>query len=268
MNEQRLEELLKSALPIVKQAGDLLRPHYGKIEAETKETEHKVMVKDVVTRLDRETEEFLLNELKEIEPTFGFKGEEYGVAKQADTYWLVDPIDGTHHFIRGNPFCSVALCLIENEKVVIAILHDIASGKSYWARKGGGAFCEGERLEIVDRPLSNALLSMETHIERPENYQKYLEVREKLGGFVQLLSSSSEFIKTLTGETDGKIGYDSYGDDWDFAPGALLIEEAGGICRNIGKTTYEIADHNFIFTNRQTYADLTEGEDAPFPMEG
>ncbi|MBV9709901.1 MAG: hypothetical protein JO011_03165 [Ktedonobacteraceae bacterium] len=59
---------------------------------------------------------------------------------------------------------------------------------------------------------------------------------------------------------------DPYGDDWDYATGSLLIQEAGGIVANIGKESYHYQKHNFIAANRVIYEELTGGANPLFPI--
>ena len=58
-----------------------------------------------------------------------------------------------------------------------------------------------------------------------------------------------------------------YGKDYDFAPGSLLVSEAGGVVANIGKTTYDYRNLNFIASNRPVFTALTEGAGALFPIQ-
>ena len=54
--------------------------------------------------------------------------------------------------------------------------------------------------------------------------------------------------------------------DWDFAPGSLLVSEAGGIATNIGTDDYDCKNHNFLITNAVIHNQLTKGESAIFPI--
>ncbi|MBI3887893.1 hypothetical protein HY310_02390, partial [Candidatus Microgenomates bacterium] len=68
------------------------------------------------------------------------------------------------------------------------------------------------------------------------------------------------------GKYDGRIAKNPYGNDWDYAPGALLVTEAGGIATNIGKTTYDYRNHDYIITNTVVHKELTEGDSALFSI--
>lgn len=91
------------------------------------------------------------------------------MANQKPTTWLVDPIDGTAHFIRGIPFCTTMVALIEDNQVVMSVIHDIANNDTYWAIRGQGAYRNGERIYVSDRPLKQGLVSFETKLGKPEN---------------------------------------------------------------------------------------------------
>ena len=80
-------------------------------------------------------------------------------------------------------------------------------------------------------------MGWETHIEKEENLRIHLD-----------LMSKSTFFK------------------YDFAPGSLLVSEAGGVVANIGSTSYDYTNLNFIAANPIVYKGLTEGSEALFPL--
>ncbi|RJQ37810.1 hypothetical protein C4552_00230 [Candidatus Parcubacteria bacterium] len=68
------------------------------------------------------------------------------------------------------------------------------------------------------------------------------------------------------GKLDARIAFDPWGYDYDFASGVLLIAEAGGRVTNIGSTTYDYRNTNFIAANPVIFEELTKGPDAIFPL--
>jgi len=75
----------------------------------------------VVTKLDTDVEEFVSDELTKIYPDIGFVGEEHGGNREAARFWIMDPIDGTGHFIRGLPFCTSMIALVEDGHVNFSV---------------------------------------------------------------------------------------------------------------------------------------------------
>ncbi len=236
--------------------GDELRAGYGKIAHET-----KAHAADLVTELDRKVEQGLAEALRAFDSTIGFRGEEFGVQSKSDTTWLSDPIDGTTHFVRGMPFCTSMLALIDEGEAVLSIIYDFIGEQVYWAIKGEGAYCGETKLKVSDRPLSNSIIGFESNQGIPANLKLRQQLRERTN-FLQTLSAGFEFAAIASGKIEGRIAKDPYGKDWDFAPGTLLIKEAGGIVTNLGKKTYDYTNHDFLALNPVVYKELTEGPDA------
>ena len=254
------ERALNITLAAITTAGNELRPYYGNVESETKGSGDGAA--GVVTELDRKIEHYLAKELGKFDSGIGFRGEEFG-GEAKDTTWLVDPIDGTAHFIRKLPFCTTMVALVEENEVVMSVIHDIANNDTYWARKGQGAYRNGERIRVSGSPLRQGFVSLETKQGKPKNE----DLRLKLGRLTTLIStvnSGFEFAMVASGKFDGRIAVDPYGKDWDFAPGSLLVSEAGGIVRNVGSKTYDYRDHDYLAVNPVIFEELTRGEEALF----
>src|SRR5688572_1615617 len=101
--------------PILKEVGVILKESFGKVEA----IAHKSLSPaDAVTDLDGRAESMIAERLRDYDPAIEFYGEEHGGNDGAERYWLVDPIDATAHYIRGNLFCTTMLTLIESGKPV------------------------------------------------------------------------------------------------------------------------------------------------------
>ena len=248
--------------PLLREAGVELMKHYGNIEAAS----HKSAdAHDVVTDLDVWTEKFLSEGLKKAFPEIGFVGEETGGDRAAKRFWLCDPIDGPGQFIRGMPFCSTMLALIEEDEVTFSAIYDFVREDLYLAIKGGGATCNGKTIHVKDYTLSQSYISYETRLDKDENVKKFVALRGRCALFA-VLTAGFEYMMIASGKLEGRICFEPYGKDYDFAPGSLLVAEAGGIVRNIGKTTYDYRNLNFIAANPATYRDLTEGPDALFPV--
>lgn len=265
MKLQDLERALEIAKAAAEEAGKELIKHFGNIEAESKNSTGDVSG-DIVTRLDRETEELLAQRLGAFDPSIGFRGEESGIRTDGETTWLVDPIDGTNHFVRGLPFCTTMIALIEDGQVVLSVINDFVRGEMYWAILGHGAFCNGEPIHVSQRPLSHSLVHIESKVDKPENMEAFVRMNAVAGNTFNMLNCGWDFIMIAKGLIDGRIGLDPYGFDWDFAPGSLLVTEAGGIATNIGLETYDYRNHDYIIANPLVHKALTTGEGALFPV--
>jgi len=247
---------------IVGSTREMLMPHFGNAVPEKKPGEDTAYA--VVTELDRLIERYLESELKKLEPQIPLVGEEYGGSRDHERYWLCDPIDGTAHFIRGMPFCSVMLALVERNQVTLSFIYDFVNDQMFHAQRGSGAFANTKPLRVSDRPLSDSYLSFETRTEKPENANLRERVR-KVSILFSAITAGYEFALVASGKLEGRICMDPYGKDFDFLPGLLLVEEAGGTVANLGSRSLDIRNLDFIAANPRVYQELTEGPGAIFP---
>lgn len=253
---------IHEVVPLVREVRDILLPFYGKTEVLRQKGDSAVTV---VTELDIKIEEFLARELKRRYPMVGFAGEETGGNRNAERFWLVDPIDGTGHFVRGLPFCTTMLALIEKGEVMFSVIYDFVSDSMYVAEKGKGATMNGKVICVSNRPLAESYMGFETNLDQKENQGLYHALRNRCV-FVKTVSSGFEHAMVACGKLDGRICKDPYGKDYDYAAGSLLVAEAGGRVANLGVATYDYRNLNFIAANPIIYKELTETGGAVFPI--
>lgn len=249
-------------MDVVYRAGKNLKPHFGNV---TDIIDHKNLSTKIITKLDQDTEKFIETELQKLDPTIGFKGEEFGSKLKAERFWLVDPIDGSGFFFRGVWGCTVMLALIENGEITFSAIYDFVLDEMYHAQKGQGAFVNKKRIHVSDKNLKNAFLYVETDLSKKENTDIYLSLCKS---FVVLgmYPAGIHFALTAAGKVEGRISYDPFGKDYDFAPGQLLVQEAGGVVANIGTHSFNYKNLNHLAVNKEVYKELTTGENPIFPI--
>jgi len=247
---------------VVRRVRAIVMPFYGNVAFSDKggyRTDH-------VTELDVRVEEFLRAELAALYPGIPFVGEETGGDRSAARHWLCDPIDGTAHYIRGLPFCTTMLALVEDGRVTASVIYDFVGDVFFHAVRGAGSFRNGEPIHVSDRTLNHSYLGWETHLAKPENLETHLRLTAA-SSFFKTMNAGYEFALVATGKIEGRICFDPWGKDYDFAPGSLLVQEAGGIVANVGNHNYNFKNLNFLATNPRVFKELTEGPDAIFPIE-
>ena len=254
--DQHISEILRSVR-------NILLPFYGNAALLR---EKNMAATDPVTELDEKIEVYLAEKLRAIYPDIGFVGEENGGNRDAERFWLADPIDGTGHFMRGLPFCSTMLALVEEGAVTRGAIYDFVNDVLFFAEKGKGATRNGTPIHVSNRPLRQAYMCLETHLDAPENMKRFDALRKRCMLF-HSASSGYEFSMVASGKLDGRVCFDPYGKDYDFAPGMLLVAEAGGIAANLGKRSYDYRNLDLIATSPKIYKELAEGKDAVFPLD-
>lgn len=246
---------------IIRRVRDIVMPFYGNVAF----TDKGAYRTDHVTELDVRVEEFLRVELSTAFPGIPFVGEETGGDRTAARHWLCDPIDGTAHFIRGLPFCTTMLALVEDDRVTVSVIYDFVGDEFFHAVRGQGAFRNGQPIHVSDRSLNHSYLGWETHLAKPDNLKIHMALTAE-SSFFKTMNAGYEFTLVATGKIEGRICFDPWGKDYDFAPGTLLVQEAGGIVANIGSRDFDLRNLNFIAANPRVFKELTEGPDAIFPF--
>ncbi len=183
-----------------------------------------------VTNADRDNER-LIRELIESEfPEDGILGEEGArKASASGRRWIIDPIDGTRDFVRGNRFWCILIALMEDDESVVGVAHFPKLDETYWAARGQGSYRNGERLHVsaVDQLESAVLSPNGLHAVAAEPYaprlvdfmSRFWAVRSVGGGLDAGLLAS--------GLVD--VWFERKAEPWDLAPLQVIIEEAGGV---------------------------------------
>lgn len=252
----------EKVLSILRQLRPMLLDHWGSAEIISQKDDSAV---NVVTKLDIEVERIVSEHLRKIYPDIEFVGEEQGGNRDARRFWLMDPIDGTGHYIRGMPFCTTMIALIEDGQVNFSAIYDFVNDHMYWAERGKGAFRNNDRLHVSNRSLTQSYIGWETHLDKEENYRIYAELR-KVAVLFKAVVAGWEFAMIASGKLDARVCFDAYGKDYDFAPGSLLVSEAGGVVANLNTNTYDYRNTNLIAANAIIYKELTFGNNALFPF--
>lgn len=144
---QPTAEFLDQALIVARAAADaaaaVIRRYYRSgFDVEIKADETPVTV------ADRAAEAAIKQVLRAAYPDHAYYGEEEGREGDSDWLWLIDPIDGTKSFVRGYPFFSTQIALRWRDELVLGVSCASEYGELIWARRGGGAWLAGERLQV------------------------------------------------------------------------------------------------------------------------
>uniref|UniRef100_A0A667HZC9 Inositol-1-monophosphatase n=1 Tax=Lynx canadensis TaxID=61383 RepID=A0A667HZC9_LYNCA len=152
------QECMDYAVTLARQAGEVVR--------EAMKNEMNVMVKsspaDLVTATDQKIEKMLLSSIKEKYPSHSFIGEESVAAGEKSVLtdsptWIIDPIDGTTNFVHRFPFVAVSIGFTVNKKMEFGVVYSCLEDKMYTGRKGKGAFCNGQKLQVSQQEGSEVL---------------------------------------------------------------------------------------------------------------
>jgi myo-inositol-1(or 4)-monophosphatase len=232
-------ELHDVAVKLAREAGELIvTRRAGHIEvASTKSSDV-----DVVTAVDKESEEFLYTRLRELRPGDGFLGEE-GQVEESTTgvTWVVDPIDGTVNFLYNIPHYAVSIAAVTGDpspgswQVEAGAVFNPATGELFHAARGEGAFLGERRLQIGPPPPMNLALLATGFAYSTAMRKEQVRILSQLIGEVRDIrrmgTASLDFAAVAAGRVD--VYFERTLSPWDHAAGELLVTEAGGIITGI-----------------------------------
>ena len=225
----KLAGLLEPVAELAQQAGEKILVVYNSDEFSVEEKADK----SPLTAADLASHHAIVDGLTALTPDIPILSEEsaslpYTERSLWQTYWLVDPLDGTREFIKRNGEFTVNIALIEDGVPVLSVVYVPVTGVSYLACKGQGAFKQeaGERRAIKVRKLGTGpFMVVGSRSHRGESLNQFLE---KLGEHEMVgMGSSLKLCLVAEGAADiyPRLGLTS---EWDTAAAQCVVEQAGG----------------------------------------
>ena len=112
---------------------------------------------NLVTSSDVAVQKYLTEHLSALLPGSGFLCEEEDLNDIAghEYVWIIDPIDGTANYARGNENCCISVALTRGGEQYMGVVYSPWRGECYWAEKGKGAFCNGNPIHVSERAFED-----------------------------------------------------------------------------------------------------------------
>ena len=222
------KDLLESTLPIVREA--------CKIALDLQRDVLKIDIKEdrsPVTHVDHAIEQYLFDELGELCPEDGFKGEESRIRpSQSEREWVVDPIDGTVQFIRGQEFWSILVGLEERTVGKLGVIAFPARNEIIYASAGNGCW---EETSSGTRQLNvSGVLTLEDSyvLHNGVEFARRANRAGRLSGLLTLVGAERGYadafghMEVVRGRSDCMI--DFLTEHHDIAAVRVAVQEAGG----------------------------------------
>jgi histidinol-phosphatase len=187
-----------------------------------------------VTHVDQAIERHVRDRIAERHPGHDVVGEEYEASTSgASVRWYVDPIDGTHNFMRGIPLFGTLLAVERDGELQVGVVSAPALGRRWWARRGGRAWTTvpGAAPRVI------GVSGIASLAESQLLYRSILDMRESrvAAGFEALLPEVWReraygdfwgYALVATGAAESMMERDLH--VWDVAAPWVVVEEAGG----------------------------------------
>ena len=226
--EAQLREWLDFALAVCDTADATARAHFRRdLDLERKPD------RSFVTVADRAIEHEIRSRIQDRWPDHGLVGEEYGEeAGRSTTRWYIDPIDGTHNFIRGVPLFGTLLGVEHDGEMQVGVISAPAMRERWFASRGGGAWNDGPDGRRGDPRVAGASVddAQLVYGSHRDNVASGL-----MPGFDALIDASwrdrgfGDFWGyALVAEGAAEAMMETGMHTWDLAAPQVVIEEAGG----------------------------------------
>lgn len=223
------ENILSEVLKIVHECGDIILSATD-IERKIHQKEGKG---NFVTDYDSRVQSALKAKLLALVPEAVFLGEEDQMDHtdiSKGYAFIVDPIDGTANFIRGYNASCISVALAKNGIPVLGVVYNPYQKETYYAEKGKGAYLNGERIYASERTLEEGMILFGVAPYNKELMKTSFEVAYRYVSRAEDLRRSGSAAIDLCMVASGRAEFffEMVLSPWDYAAGALLVEEAGG----------------------------------------
>lgn len=248
MNDRDPAALLRHAHELLDETDAILQRYFATGVAASAKPDTTL-----VTAADTEVESLLRSRLADMFAGHGFIGEEYGVEEgRGEARWIIDPLDGTHNFVRGIPIFATLLALEREGELVVGLVSAPALGQRWWAATGDGAFTQvgsqrrpirvSERAQLAEAQLLFGTLST-------------IEAEGLLSGWLAALRScwrdrglGDFWGHMLVAQGSAEAMLDLGVNVWDLAAPAAILAGAGGRMSDLdGRPTW--AASNVLSSN-------------------
>ena len=213
---------------------------------------------DFLTAADGAVEKFLRERLAEAFPGDSFVGEESGGA-DADSVWVVDPIDGTANFATKVADWCISIAYVRRGVPLVGIIHAPVLAETYAAALGLGATRNGERIRASDLAAPNEVV---LDVDAASNLPKsaYLALLERLIAagfdFRRAGSCALALARVASGSRHGYM--QAWTKPWDALAGLVLVREAGGRTNAFERGVFEACGNPIIAAGGALYPVLAK----------
>jgi len=207
--------------------------------------------KSPLTEADIKANELICNALKNLYPTVEIMSEEnrqtdYDIRKDWEYYWCIDPIDGTKEFIKKNGEFTVNIALIHKNSPALGVVYVPALDDMYSAKKGSGAFKNGQKLPLhVNKNPKEKLIVVASKSHLSKETQEFIDNLDTKNIIQVSKGSSLKLCMVATGDADIYPRL-SPTMEWDTAAADAVVRESG-------KMTYQFEEEKYLVYNKKIF---------------
>lgn len=214
------------------------------------------------SEVDIRAEQTIIHYILKTFPDHGIIAEESGNHNEdAETVWIIDPLDGTTNYLHGLPGYSVSIAIRVKNRIEHAVVLDPLRHECFSASRGHGAQLNSRRVRVSSRiQLKQALLGAGFPVRNDALRDKFLGASQRLfgqcAGIRRSGSAALDMAYVACGRLDGMFEFGLR--PWDFAAGSLLIKEAGGMISDFAASEDYLKNGNIVAGNPKIFKALIQ----------
>lgn len=247
-----MESFIKN---LAKGAGAILREGFRK----KMEVSYKKGIYDVVTQYDLASEQYITERIKNKYPSHRILSEESGDYQKSNFVWLIDPIDGTHSFVRGIPQFSVSIAFAKGSKLIYGAIYDPVHDEIFFAARKHGATLNNRRINVCTKEdikysVAGPLLCTggSSIIQRKKIYNNLIFPNHIWPDRIGSMALTAAY--TACGRYDFFLAKGC--SPWDYAAGCLILAESGAKVSDFKGRPYHWSFTEVAAANRKIHKSL------------
>ncbi len=250
--------MVNIALRAARNAGRVILRAMDRVDTLTIEEKGR---NDLVSEIDRQAEDVIVDTILRTYPDHGVLGEEHGErGPDAEFKWVIDPLDGTTNFLHGIPHFCTSIAVTRGATLLHGVVVDHVRNEEFSASRGTGALLNGRRIRVArhDR-LDDAIVagglpfaSVAAHLDA------YCDVLREFMGRCRTLRRQGAAALDLAYVASGRLdGFFEIGlKPWDMAAGAVIVREAGGFVGDAAGGDRFMTTGNVVAANPKVFRDM------------
>lgn len=220
------------SIPSLESLVDVVRESAGLMRTDSFDVSCKDGFANIVTSSDVAVQGFLCSRLAVMLPGSGFICEEEDMNDTSAEYtWIIDPIDGTANYSRGIAQCAVSVALKHCSDIVLGVVYLPMTGEMFSAARGAGAFLNGRRISVSERPFADSVMCTALPVYHKEYAGLCSDIIRETFALCNDIrrfgACAPELCYLAVGRCE--LYFEYLLSPWDFAAASLILTEAGGI---------------------------------------
>jgi myo-inositol-1(or 4)-monophosphatase len=248
-------DLLGFAVDVARGAGEILRRNHG-----AEQSVHYKGETNLVTDVDRQSEEYIIGRIRSAFPDHGILSEESSEILSPSAFrWIVDPLDGTTNYAHNYPCFCVSIAVERDGKVLAGAVYDPLREELFTATSGGGAHLKGMPISVsATGNLRQSLLATgfayDVNTAADNNLDYFREFVFTGQAIRRDGSAALDLCYLACGRFDGF--WELSLKPWDTAAGLLILVEAGGVATRLDGSPYHVHHPDIIASNGKIHEQM------------